>query len=416
MKDMGGPVKSFPLAEEALRQFQTATVPDFSDTEKTFRHLSDDELRRTAWLFRLMGKEWLTNIMSLIGLPAVHYKLPFAAWTVKKTVFAQFVGGESLPDSQQTIKALYERKVTSILDYGSEAKNTREAFDNLVKEVTAAIEFSQANDASIAAVVKITGLADDKTLERHNKHVPSLNGDLSAHPDLQDTLDRLDKICKLAAEKEIQIYLDAEESWMQNTIDALADEMMLRYNKERVVVLNTYQLYRHDRLAFLKASHQRAVTMGYHLGAKLVRGAYMVKENARALDAGYGTPIQPSLEATHQAYNDAVRYCIEHHETIGTCIGTHNEKSTKLACQIMQEKGMKPGNKRVQFAQLCGMSDNLTYNLAEAGFNVSKYLVYGPVAEVLPYLVRRAQENTSVTGEMGRELRMIHDELERRGV
>jgi len=414
MKELGGPVKKFPLAEAALQQFQESSLPDFTDTERTFRHLSDSDLKRTSWLFTMMGKPWLTNLLATAGLPAVKYNLPGAKWAVKHTVFPQFVGGSGLKESLPVIEKLYERKVTSILDYGAEAKNSQADFDKFEEEVKAAIRFSANNTAAVAGVVKITGLINDDVLEKYNPDVPVMGGDLSPYPKLAKTLDRLDNICRLASENGVQIYIDAEESWMQNTIDALAAAMMERYNRDRVTVLHTYQMYRHDRLEFLKACHERALEYGYLLGAKLVRGAYMVKENAKAKEQGYPTPIQPSLAATHRDYNASVAYCLDHPETIACCIGSHNEESVKLTCRLMGEKGIAPGNPKVQFAQLYGMSDNLTFNLAESGYNVSKYMVYGPVKEVLPYLVRRAQENTSVTGEMGRELRLIRTELERR--
>ena len=227
-------------------------------------------------------------------------------------------------------------------------------------------------------------------------------------------IERLDQVCQAAAKNDIEIYIDAEESWFQGTIDQLADEMMRRYNRERGVVLNTYQLYRHDRLAFLKASHARAQAAGYVLGCKLVRGAYMVKEARYAEEHGQPTTIQPNIEATHADYNAAVEYCIDHIEEISFLVGSHNEASVRLLTESLHRRGIRRDHPHARCAQLLGMSDNLTFNLAAGGYNSSKYMVYGPVAEVLPYLVRRAQENTSVTGEMGRELTMIKDELHRR--
>ena len=414
MKNLGGPVPEFPLAEAALKQYRQGRLPDFSDTEKTFRHLSNADLRRSSWLFSLMGRPWLTNTLASLGLPAVKYRLPGAKWAVKHTIFPQFVGGTSLRDSLPVVERLHERGVTSILDFGAEAKDTEADFDRFTQEVKAAIAFSAKNAAAVAAVVKITGLAQDDMLADLNDKVPVMGGDLSGYPALQNCHARLNEICQLAHESGVQVYIDAEESWIQNTIDALAADMMERYNRERIVVLHTYQLYRHDRLEFLKACHERAREYGYKLGAKLVRGAYMVKENARARDAGLRTPIQPSLAATHRDYDAAVKYCTENLAEIGYCIGSHNEESIRLCCQLMLERGIAADDERIQFAQLYGMSDNLTFNLAESGYNVSKYMVYGPVKEVLPYLVRRAQENTSVTGEMGRELRLIQTELARR--
>ncbi|MEL6907962.1 MAG: proline dehydrogenase family protein, partial [Planctomycetota bacterium] len=238
------------------------------------------------------------------------------------------------------------------------------------------------------------------------------SGDLE--PELARVVDRLDAVCAAAAKANVQVNIDAEESWFQNTVDQLADEMMRRHNGAQPIVLNTFQLYRHDRLAFLRTSFERAEAGGYLLGAKLVRGAYMEKERDRARENGYESPIQPDLASTHRDYDDAVRFCLEHHERVGVVIGSHNENSMRLGARLVDELGIPRAHPHVQFAQLLGMSDNLTFNLAAAGFNAAKYLVYGPVTDVLPYLVRRAQENTSVTGEVGRELGMIRTERRRR--
>ena len=416
MKHSGGPVKNFPLAEaaaDAWKETKAARpLPDFSNTEETFKRLSDAELKRSSLLFQLMGKDWLTNLMSGIGVKAVQLGLPGAAWGVKNTVYRQFVGGTSLVTSLPRIERLHESGVTSILDYGAEAKNSEEDYNTFMKEVLRALEFSSQAEAAVATVVKVTGLAPDEMLE-------SLNGtdvdfDDETHSQFQAVLRRLDAICGKAEKLNVQVYIDAEESWMQNTIDQLATKMMARYNKQKVIVLNTFQLYRHDRLDYLLASHEKARQEGYLLGAKLVRGAYMVKENARAQAMGYPTPIQPSLEATHADYNTALRFCLDNVATIGFCLGTHNEFSTRLATETMRDLNIERNHPHVQFAQLLGMSDNLTFNLASGGYNVSKYMVYGPVKEVLPYLVRRAQENASVTGEMGRELKLIAEEIVRR--
>jgi proline dehydrogenase len=311
------------------------------------------------------------------------------------------------------IERLHERGVTSLLDYGAEAKSSTEDYNNFMKEVLRGIDFSAEAPAAIAVVVKMSGLAPDDMLIQLNEKGFEYD---TTDGELQATLRRLEAICAQAEKKGVQVYIDAEESWMQNSIDTFADRMMAQYNRERVVVLNTYQLYRHDRLQFLKDSHEKARRGGYKLGAKLVRGAYMVKENARAEEKGYPTPIQPSLHATHDDYNAAVAYCLDNINSICACLGTHNEESTRLGTELLKKKGIPRNHPHIHFAQLLGMSGNLTFNLAAGGYNVSKYLVYGPVKEVLPYLVRRAQENTSVTGEMGRELKMLREERARRKV
>lgn len=387
-------------------------LPDFSDTEKTFSHLSDGELKGAGRLFSLMGKSWLSNFLSKLGSWAVRWRLPFAEWGVRNTIYRQFVGGTSLKNALPTILKLHRRDVTSIMDYGAEAKSSEEDFDRFRDEILKAAKLSGTTEAVDSVVVKITGLSPNEHLEKFNDR--TIRFDEPDDPVFTRVIERLDQVCQAASESGIEIYIDAEESWFQGTIDQLADEMMRRYNKERGVVLNTYQLYRHDRLEFLKESHRRAQAGGYILGGKLVRGAYMVKEAARAEEKGYPTPIQPNIEATHADYNAAVEYCIDHIEEISFLVGSHNEASVRLLTESLHRRGIPRDHPHARCAQLLGMSDNLTFNLAASGYNSSKYMVYGPVAEVLPYLVRRAQENTSVTGEMGRELRMIKDELRRR--
>jgi proline dehydrogenase len=416
MKKSTGPTKSFPLAEAALRDHMAAQralpLPDFSDTEKTFSHLDDGELKRSALMFKLMGKTWLTKIMSAVGVPAVKLGLPGAAWSVRNTIYRQFVGGTSLVDAMPIIEKLYDQNVTSVLDYGAEAKSTEQDYNNFMKETLRGIDFSQQNKASEAVVVKLTALGSDEMLQALSGS--TIDFDDQSMGNLQATLKRLDAICSKAEKGGIHVYIDGEESWMQNAIDQLADRMMARYNRHEIIVHNTFQLYRHDRLAFLKASHEKAKAGGYRLGTKLVRGAYMVKENARAKAGGYPTPIQPNMEATHRDYDAAVRYCVKHFDEISTCFGTHNEASLRLMTELIAERQIPRNHPNLRCAQLLGMSGHLTFNLAADGYNATKYLVYGPVKEVLPYLVRRAQENASVTGEMGRELRMIREEVIRR--
>lgn len=416
MKKSGGPANKFPFAEEIVKGYvedqRSRPLPDFSNTEKTFAHLPDWHLVQSGRMFNIMGKSWLTNIMGFIGVPAVKLGLPGAAWAVKNTVYRQFVGGTSLIEALPAIENLYEQNVTSILDYGAEAKNSDKDYNFFMKETLRGIDFSAEAPAANAVVVKITALGPNEMLARLNDAQLDSDDDTLAH--LQATLKRLDAICAQAEKRDVHVYIDGEESWLQNTIDQLADRMMARYNQEKIIVHNTFQMYRHDRLEFLKDSHEKARREGYKLGAKLVRGAYMVKENARAKEQGYKTPIQPSLEATHRDYNDALRYCLENVNEISTCVGTHNEASVRLMVELLRDHDIPRNHPNIRSAQLLGMSDNLTFNLAADGYNASKYMVYGPVTEVLPYLVRRAQENASITGEMGRELKMIREEIKRR--
>jgi proline dehydrogenase len=415
MKNTSGPVRTFPLAEAVRREFaarQRGELPDFSDTERTFRHVSDRQLRGTRRLFRLMGQSWLTRFMGSVGVQAVNWHLPGARWMVENTVYRQFVGGGSLSEAKATIHRLAERGVDSILDYGAEGKTDAAGMNAAQAESLRATEFAGEVPAVIGSVVKLTSLFPYEVLARFNDR-PIDFADLR-DPDLKRGMDRLNAICSLGRERRCEVYLDAEESWIQDSIDRIAEHMMERYNREEAVVLTTCQLYRHDRLSYLKALHLRARQRGFRLGVKLVRGAYMVKENKRAKENGYPSPIQPDLEATHRDFDAAVAYCIEQRQSITCCIASHNENSLTMALQDMQRLNIPTNHPAIRFSQLLGMSDNLTFNLAEGGYNVSKYMVYGPVREVLPYLVRRAQENTSVTGEAGRELNLLDREIARR--
>ncbi len=387
-------------------------LPDFTNTEFAFAHLSDAELRKTGWLFRMMGKAWLVKMANPVALWAVEKRLPGADWGVRATIFPQFCGGTTLLDSQKTIEKLAANRVMTILDYGAEAKETEADFNATMNENLRAIDFAARESASIPVVVsKVTGIARFGLLEKIQSAASLSKEDLAEY---RNVLKRIDAICHTAEKQGVSIYFDAEESWIQDSIDHLVWLMMRRYNRRRVVVFNTYQMYRHDRLQFLVDSFDRAKKDGFKLGAKLVRGAYMVKEAKRAQETGQPTPINPSKAATDDAYNTALRFCVENCDHIEVCNATHNADSSLLLARLMDERGIRRDDPRFLFSQLLGMSDNLTFNLARAGFRVAKYVVYGQVHEVIPYLLRRAQENTSVTGDAGRELKLILTELKRR--
>ena len=417
MEEGGGPVRDFPLAEQARKEFLAADrerIPDFSDTALTFRHLTDKRLLGTRRLFRLMGNPFLTKLLGTLGLRAVDWSLPGAKWMVRNTIYKQFVGGTDFQDAKQSIGELAKREVDSILDYGAEGKQTAAGMDEFRDQVLLATEFCAGTNAAIGSVVKLSGLMRFAVLESYNDKV--IDFENITDPELIQGIDRLDQICRLAEATRTEVYLDAEESWIQSAIDQIAERMMARYNRERHTVFTTCQMYRHDRLAYLKALHLRSRREGFRLGLKLVRGAYMVKENKRAATFGLRTPIQASLADTHRDFNAATEYCLEHRADIAYCVASHNEDSVVRQLRLMREHDVPRDHPNVRFSQLLGMSDNLTFNLAEHGYNVSKYMVYGPVNEVLPYLVRRAEENTSVTGEAGRELKMLDEEVRRRGL
>jgi proline dehydrogenase len=331
---------------------------------------------------------------------------------IKATIFKQFCGGENIDECHKTIKELGDFKIGTILDYSVEGKETEKDFDSGMEETIRTIYRAKGEKNIPFSVFKVTGIGRFALLEKANNGISNLNPVEQA--EYTRLHNRIYKICSEAHKNNVPVFIDAEDSWIQNTIDRLADEMMENFNKERPLVYNTYQLYRHDRLLFLKESFKQAQNKGYFLGAKLVRGAYMEKERERARDKGYIDPIQPSKEATDRDYNLALRFCIENISKIGLCAGTHNEESSKILAELLSEFKVEKNNKNVFFSQLLGMSDHISYNLAYNGYNVSKYVPYGPLNEVLPYLIRRAQENTSVKGQTGRELSLIIKEKSRR--
>ncbi|CAH1000258.1 hypothetical protein LEM8419_01407 [Neolewinella maritima] len=413
MKDMNGPVPNFPLAERARAEWATEQpLPDFTDTQLTFSHLDNTRLRATRELFRLMGLPWLTRIMGSMGVQAINWGLPGAKWMVKNTLYKQFVGGTTLEAAEQAIARLATREVDSILDYGAEGKDTSEGMQAAFEESLRATRFASETPAAIGSVVKMTSLVPNEVLEQYNDTILDFSN--LPHPALAAGVAHLEEICALGRDRGCEVYLDAEESWIQHTIDQTAEYLMSRYNQEGHVVFTTCQLYRHDRLAYLKAAHLRARQGGYKFALKIVRGAYMVKERQRAADQGYPSPIQPDIQSTHRDFDAAAAYCLSHHDEIACCVASHNQDSVMTMLEAMRSAQVARNHPNVRFSQLLGMSGHLTFNLAEGGYNVSKYMVYGPVREVLPYLVRRAQENTSVTGEAGRELRMLEEELQRR--
>lgn len=386
---------------------------DFSNTEIAFSHLSNRELKKTAWLFGMMNKPWLVKYGSKLALWAVENRLPLAETIVKNTVFEQFCGGTTLLDSQKKIDHLAEFNTLTVLDYGAEGKESELDFNHTMNENIRAIDYASRSKHIPVVSTKVTGLARFQLLEKV-QHRPTLTRDeLSEY---RNVLKRLDAVCYHASNKGISVFIDAEESWIQDTIDHLVWLMMKRYNKKRVVVYNTFQMYRKDRLQFLIESYDRALKSGFMLGAKLVRGAYLEKEAHYAAEYGYENPINPDKNATDDHYNTAIRFCLDHLDTMAFCNASHNAESAMLQVEIMDKKGVPHDHPGILFSQLFGMSDNLTFNLAAAGFRVGKYVPYGQVHDVIPYLIRRAQENTSVTGDAGRELALILQEVKRRGI
>lgn len=386
------------------------TSIDFSDTEIAFKAKSNADLRNSYMLFKALGYNWLVQVGPAMVNAAFAISLPIKG-IIKSTVFKQFCGGESIEDCAKTIESLNKYGIGTILDYSVEGKEAEEDFEHTTKETIETIAKAQNNPKIPFSVFKVTGLARLDLLNKVNDG-KALSSSESAEFDR--VKERVNRICKAAYDKNVRLFIDAEESWIQKTIDNLVDEMMEMYNKNEVIVYNTLQFYRHDRLEFLKQSYQKALEKNYHLGVKLVRGAYMEKERERAQQLNYNDPIQPNKEASDEDYNEALQFCVKHIDRIAICAGTHNEESCRVLAEMMAEANLNNNDRRIYFSQLFGMSDNLSYNLANAGYNVAKYLPYGPVKAVMPYLFRRAQENTSAKGQAGRELTLILKEMKRR--
>lgn len=416
MKKLAKPVPDFTKLNKMAKAWQSSDsyIPvDFSNTEIAFADKSDKELKRTASLFKIMNNIRLVNFGSQLAMLAVKLHLPFFETITKKTIFPQFCGGTTLLGSQKSINRLYKSGVTSVLDYGAEGKESEEDFNLTMNENIRAIEFAAQQKSVPIISTKITGLGRFALLEKVSASEKLTDKE---QEEFHSMIKRIDSVCHNAARLKVGVFIDAEETWIQNAIDDIANQMMKRYNKRDVIVYNTFQLYRHDRLAYLQRSFDHAKRDGYLLGAKLVRGAYMDKERARAEEMGYPSPIQTSKKATDRDYDLALHFCIDNYEKLGCCIATHNAGSTRLAAELIGKKGIPKKHPHLLFSQLYGMSDHLTFNLAQSGYNVSKYLVYGQVRDVIPYLIRRSQENSSVTGDMSRELGFIMREMRRRGL
>ena len=397
------------MKEENLSIF--AAMISFDNTKVAFASKSDKDLQWSYRLFKMIGKPWLVSIGGWFQNLAFALRLPIKG-IIKRTIFKQFCGGESINDCDAKIKSLAEFKVGTILDYSVEGKEEDDDLDRTKDEIIATILKSKGNKEIPFAVFKPTGICKCALLKKTNKSEADLKG-----KDLEDwavVLQRLDEICQAAFEADVPVFIDAEDSWYQDAIDRMADSMMAKYNKEKAIIYNTIQMYRHDRLAFLKSSHELAKKEGYILGVKLVRGAYMEKEREKAAAEGYPSPIQATKADTDRDYNFALAYMVENVNDIWFCAGSHNEESAEVLMKLMAEHNLPANDHRIYFAQLLGMSDHISFNLSNAEYNVAKYVPYGPVKEVMPYLMRRARENTSVAGQMGRELSLIVKEKARR--
>ena len=408
---------------------ETQPVISFDDTKIAFAYKTDTELKKAQFLFSSMGKPWLVKLGIQCTPAAVKWNLPFVKNIIRSTIFKQFVGGETLEQNATVADKLEQYGVQVILDYGVEGKEGEENFDHACDEFIKVINYAATQPNIPFMSVKVTGFARFGLLEKINGMMQKGTGSLmkrylKAIDDLplnekeewHRVRSRMLHICETASARNVGIFVDAEDSWIQYPVDALTILMMDTYNKKSCIVYNTTQHYRVDRLRFLKDSYEAAVERNFILGAKLVRGAYMEKERKRAAEMGYPSPIHIDKETTDMDFDQGVKFCIDHIDRVALVVASHNERSNMYAAELLMQKGLPLKHAHVHWSQLYGMSDNITFNLAKAGCSVSKYLPFGPIKDVIPYLMRRAQENTSMGGQTGRELGLIKREMERRNL
>ncbi len=383
---------------------------DFNNTQIAFKYKTNADLNRAHLLFSTIASPALVKTGKWLTNTALKLKVPIG-WAIKPTLYKHFVGGESLLECEKTVSLLNSFGVKSILDYSVEGGKDRASMQRTLDETLRSVVHAAKNPNIPFAVFKPTAFASQDTLTAASLS-SKLNDNQSADRDF--FVQSVELLCKTASESNIPIMIDAEDSWYQPFVDQTVEAMMAKYNKEKAIVYNTFQMYRTDRLDFLKLSFEKAEKENYYLGAKFVRGAYMEKERKRAEENGYTSPIQADKQATDDAYNAALEFSIKHIDRISIFNGTHNEKSNKLLTELIHTYAIEKNDNRIWFSQLYGMSDHISFNLAASGYNVAKYIPYGPVKNILPYLIRRAEENTSIAGQTGRELSLIKSEKKRR--
>lgn len=382
----------------------------FENTEVAFGLKSDSELERAYFLFKMISHEPLVRIGTAVTNFALKAHLPVEG-LIRSTVFDHFCGGVNEEDCLPVIDRMYEKGVSSVLDYSVEGQEDESSFDAAMEKTLKIIHFAEEKESMPIAVFKPTGFGRFYLFQKKGE---GKTFTAKEHEEWNRVVARFDKVCKLAKEKDVEILIDSEQSWMQDAADELCEAMMRKYNTGIPIVYNTLQLYRWDRLEYLKALHERGQQDGFTVGAKIVRGAYMEKERERAEEKGYDSPICATKEATDLNFDETLDYILKNLDTISLFIGTHNEQSCYLAMQIMTDLKIDKSDNRVWFGQLYGMSDHISFNLAALGYNVAKYVPFGPVKDVMPYLIRRAEENTSVAGQTSRELMLLKNEKKRR--
>jgi proline dehydrogenase len=382
----------------------------FNNTQVAFALKTDTELDRAYFLFKMIDNEPLVRIGTAVTNFALKAHLPVEG-LIRATVFDHFCGGTTEEDCLSVVDKMYTKGVSSVLDYSVEGKEEEDQFDAALEMTLKTVEFAKERNAIPFAVFKPTGLGRFYLYEKIGAKQPLT---IEEQNEWNRVVSRFDLICKTAFEKDVALLIDGEESWMQDAADHLVTDMMRKYNKEKAIVFNTLQLYRWDRLDYLKKLQHQAKEEGFYIGMKLVRGAYMEKENRRAEENGYPSPICESKEATDSNYDTTMAFMMDNLDSMSIFVGTHNELSSYKVIELMKSKGIAKNDNRIWFGQLYGMSDNISYNLAAHGYNVAKYLPFGPVRDVMPYLIRRAEENTSVAGQTSRELNLLKTERNRR--
>ncbi len=383
----------------------------FDNTQIAFADKTDSQLQKAYWMFKAIEQPMITKLgISLVNF-TIKNDFPFVKGIVENTLFQQFCGGETREESMKVVKQMFKSHVGSIFDYAIEGKAEESVFDVTCAEIKENIKFAQGNPAIPFVVFKPTGFGRIEIYEEVGKGT-ALSTELQE--EWNRVVKRFEEVCQMAYDRNVVLMVDAEETWMQDATDDLVNLMMEKYNTQRALIWNTIQMYRTGRLEYLEKDLQRAKEKNYFLGYKFVRGAYMEKERARAAEKNYPDPIQPNKQASDINYNAAIDFVLNHLDKVSAFFGTHNETSTKLVMDHMAEKNLQHDHPQIFFGQLYGMSDNITYVLGAENYNVCKYLPYGPVKDVVPYLTRRAQENTSVAGQTGRELGLIDKEIKRR--
>lgn len=386
---------------------------NFKETNSVFAQKSNWELNKSYYLFSILKYSLLVKIGSFLLKISFFFRLPIKR-LVKTTIFNQFCGGENIQDCNKKINELSEFRIGTILDYSVEGRENVLDFEKTKEEIIQTILYAAENKKIPFTVFKITGLGKSSLIKKANSNLDDLSK--NEYSELNLVFKRVDQICKTAFDNKVSVFIDAEDSWYQDYIDSIAELMIFKYNIESAIVYNTIQLYRHDRFHYMKGLILRCSSNNKFLGLKLVRGAYMEKERERATKLNYNDPIHKDKESTDHDFSMAVEYCLKKIDFVSLCLGTHNEKSVLHLINLMIDYSLRKNDSRIYFAQLLGMSDHISYNLAEQDYNVAKYVPYGPIYEVIPYLIRRAEENTSVSGQTGRELSLIKKELKNRNL